>query len=49
MTITLEQASEIVKLRNLSDIAFFHKLESLGLPATFAVNYSLEELRRAET
>lgn len=48
MTISLEQASEIVKLRKASDIAFFHRLGSLEIYLDFQTGYSLAELRQAE-
>jgi len=48
MKLTLEQASEIVKLRKASDIAFFHRLGSLEITLDFQTGYSLEELRQAK-
>jgi 2-polyprenyl-3-methyl-5-hydroxy-6-metoxy-1,4-benzoquinol methylase len=49
MAQSMEEALEIVNLRKLSDVAFFHKLESLGLPTSFATSYSIEEMRHADS
>lgn len=48
MDLSLEDALKIVKTRELSDVAFFHKLNSLEIDANFSIGYSLAELRQAD-